>query len=176
MTTVDHATAPLHRIGLPTPVGTLHLIASGRGLRAVLWPDDRAGRVPLPASITDSAEHPVLAAAGEQLTDWFEGGRRHFDLPLDPVGSTFQHAVWDVLAGIGYGRTSTYADVAERIGDRGKARAVGAAIGRNPLSIVVPCHRVVGTGGKLTGFAGGLEIKRRLLDHESGATLPLDPG
>lgn len=163
---------PLVRTTLPTPVGALTLIASDRGLRAVLWPDDRPGRVPLPGAIDDAPAHPLLADASEQLTAWFAGHRRHFDLALDPVGTPFQQSVWAALTAVDFGCTVTYAEVADRIGDRSKARAVGAAVGRNPLSVVVGCHRVVGAAGALTGFAGGLEAKRWLLDHEAG-TSPL---
>lgn len=176
MTTSSPAPEGLARTVVLTPIGELTLIASDRGLRAVLWPDDRPGRVPLPPSVVDGPDHPVLVTARDQLTAWFAGRRRHFDLALDPVGTTFQRTVWEALTKVGYGCTATYAEVAERIGDRGKARAVGAAVGRNPLSIVVGCHRVVGSAGALTGFAGGLEAKRWLLDHESGATLPLRSG
>lgn len=163
----------LFRATLASPVGELVLVASDRGLRAVLWPDHAPGRVPLPDEIADD-DHPVLTAAATQLREWFAGERREFDLPLDPSGTPFQHDVWARLAEIPYGETVTYAELADQLGDRRKARAVGAAVGRNPLSVVVPCHRVVGADGTLTGFAGGLATKRVLLDLESGtATLPL---
>lgn len=165
----------LRRTTLASPVGPLVLVASDRALRAVLWPDERAGRVPLPATIAEDPDHQVLAATADQLTDWFANRRDGFDLPLDPAGTPFQRSVWDVLRTIAHGHTATYAEVAEAIGDRGKARAVGAAVGRNPISIVIPCHRVVGSGGALTGFAGGVTVKRHLLDHESGAGLPFAP-
>lgn len=171
MTTTD-----LRRTTLDSPVGALVLVASDRGLRAILWPDERTGRVPLPDAIPADPEHPVLRAATTQLDAWFVGERTDFDLPLDPEGTEFQRKVWRTLASVPYGRTTTYGAIAEAaVGDRGKARAVGAAIGRNPISIVVPCHRVVGANGSLTGFAGGMDVKRRLLDHESGAALPLGP-
>lgn len=168
-------TTTLARAVVDSPVGPLTLVASDAGLRAVLWADDRTGRVPLPGPVTDDPTHPVLAEAARQLDEWFAGDRQEFDLPLDPVGTDFQRRVWSALRGIGFGGTSTYGAVAEEVtGDRGRARAVGAAIGRNPISIIVPCHRVVGASGALTGFAGGLEVKRRLLAHESGTpTLPL---
>ncbi|CAN5651862.1 MAG: methylated-DNA--[protein]-cysteine S-methyltransferase [Iamia sp.] len=164
----------LHRTTVASPVGRLTLVASDRGLRAVLWPDDRAGRVPLPDQVPEDPDHAVLAEAAAQLDQWFAGDRTAFGLPLDPEGTDFQQQVWRALVTIPHGRTRTYGEVAEAaVGDRGKARAVGAAIGRNPLSIVVPCHRVVGADGSLTGFAGGVSVKRQLLDHESGARLPL---
>jgi methylated-DNA-[protein]-cysteine S-methyltransferase len=119
----------------------------------------------------DDDDHPVAKAGATQLQEWFAGERQVFDLPLDPVGTPFQRRVWDALRDIEFGETATYAEIAEvATGDRGRARAVGAAIGRNPLTIVVPCHRVIGTDGSLTGFAGGLDVKRKLLDHEAGTT------
>jgi methylated-DNA-[protein]-cysteine S-methyltransferase len=105
-------------------------------------------------------------ATAAQLEEYFAGRRQTFDLPLDPVGTSFQRAAWDALRTIDYGSTVSYGEQAARMGDRRKARAVGAANGRNPISIVVPCHRVVGADGALTGFAGGLETKAWLLDHE----------
>ena len=104
--------------------------------------------------------------AVEQLDDYFAGDRQDFDVPLDPVGTEFQRSAWEALRTIGYGSTISYGEQAARMGDRRKARAVGAANGRNPISIIVPCHRVVGANGALTGFAGGVETKAWLLDHE----------
>ena len=166
----------LRRTTYESPVGPIVLVASAAGLRAVLWPDHRSGRVPLPEDIPTVDGDPVLAATETQLAEWFAGRRTSFDLPLDPAGTDFQRRVWTALAAIPHGTTRTYAEVAEEAeGDRGKARAVGTAVGRNPLSIIVPCHRVVGADGSLTGFAGGLDVKRRLLDLEAGrAALPLD--
>jgi methylated-DNA-[protein]-cysteine S-methyltransferase len=150
---------------LDTPVGTLTLVASPTGLRAVLWPDDDPARVRI-GPCADDAAHPVLAAARDQLGEYFAGERRTFDLPLDPVGTPFQRSAWAALESIPFAATISYAEQAERMGDRRKARAVGAANGRNPLSIVVPCHRVVGSTGSLTGFAGGVDAKAWLLEHE----------
>ena len=150
---------------IETPVGTLTLVASEVGLRAVLWPDDDPARVRL-GERTEDATDPVLAAAAVQLDEYFRGERLEFDLPLDPVGTDFQRATWDALRQIPFGTTISYGEQAARMGSRGKARAVGAANGRNPLSIVVPCHRVVASTGSLTGFAGGIETKRWLLAHE----------
>ena len=153
---------------IDSPVRQLRLIASGRGLRAVLWQDHEPERVPLDAApIPERTE--VLDAAATQLEEYFDGGRTAFDLPLDPVGSPFQQDVWAVLRTIPYGETITYGEQARRLGDPSKARAVGAANGRNPLSIIVPCHRVIGANGKLTGFAGGLDTKAWLLAHEHHA-------
>jgi methylated-DNA-[protein]-cysteine S-methyltransferase len=147
----------------PSPIGTFTLVASETGLRAVLWPDD--SRVSLGHAVGDSS-HPVLVAAVEQLGEYFAGRRTGFDVPLDPVGTDFQRAAWSALRTIPYARTVSYGEQAERMGDRRKARAVGAANGRNPISIIVPCHRVIGANGALTGFAGGVEVKAWLLAHE----------
>lgn len=152
---------------MASPVGELTLVASDQGLRAVLWADERVGRVPLPERRRDPA-HAILAEAVRQLTDYFDGRRRTFDLPLDPVGTDFQKSVWTGLNAIPYGETRSYAALAVTIGRPGASRAVGAANGRNPLSIVTPCHRVIGANGTLTGFAGGLAVKQWLLAHERG--------
>ena len=165
---------------LDSPVGVLTLVAGGRGLRAVLWPDEPATRVVLPGTVpmgeapTTSAAARVLVETKRQLQEYFAGSRQRFDLALDPVGTEFQLQVWQVLRVIPYGTTITYGEQASRLGDRNKSRAVGAANGRNPISIIVPCHRVVGSTGALTGFAGGIEAKSWLLRHEQGAaTLPI---
>lgn len=159
---------------LDSPVGALTLAATDAGLRAVLWPIDGT-RVPLGAT-TDDPDHPVLVETSRQLEEYFAGDRTEFDLPLDPVGTPFQQSAWTALRTIPYGETITYGEQARRMGDERKARAVGAANGKNPLSIVVPCHRVVGSDGSLTGFAGGVQTKAWLLAHENvtaGRTLPL---
>jgi methylated-DNA-[protein]-cysteine S-methyltransferase len=159
----------LSRTTMATPVGELTLVASADGLRAVLWPGDRPSRVPIGA--TDGggpAADAVLAATMRELTEYFDGSRAAFGLPLDPVGTRFQQQAWQVLRTIPYGQTITYGEQASRLGRAEKARAVGAANGRNPISIVVPCHRVVGSTGKLTGFAGGIDTKAWLLRHEQG--------
>ena len=154
---------------LDSPVGPLTVVASDAGLRAVLWPADGAGgerqRVPVPGTVEDD-DHPVLVDARRQLAEYFTGERTDFDLPLDPVGTPFQQSAWTALLTIPFGETITYGEQARRMGDGRKARAVGAANGKNPLSIVVPCHRVVGSDGSLTGFAGGVETKAWLLAHE----------
>jgi methylated-DNA-[protein]-cysteine S-methyltransferase len=153
---------------LPTPVGTLTLVASDAGLRAVLWPGDPPdGRVPWPSDTTEDPSHPVLAAASRQLTEYFAGERRVFDVPIDLHGTPFQVKVWRSLATIPYGETTTYGAQARRLGDPRKARAVGAANGKNPVSIILPCHRVIGADGTLTGFGGGLVTKQALLDLEA---------
>lgn len=177
-------THTLRRTTMPTPVGELTLVASGRGLRAVLWPGERelldssAGRVRLGDGRGDDGDaDDILRRAVEQLTEYFAGTRTEFDLPLDPVGTEFQQQAWAVLRTIPYGRTISYGEQAARLGDRNKSRAVGAANGKNPISIIVPCHRVVGSDGTLTGFAAGVHTKAWLLHHEQGVagqgTLPL---
>jgi methylated-DNA-[protein]-cysteine S-methyltransferase len=150
---------------MPSPVGELTLVASGQGLAAILWEDDDPRRVKLQPRVED-AEHPVLVEAARQLGEYFAGERLAFDLPLDFHGTDFQKAVWAQLLAIPFGETRSYAEVARAIGRPTAFRAVGAANGRNPISIVAPCHRVIGTNGTLTGFAGGLEGKALLLELE----------
>ena len=152
---------------MDTPVGPLTIVVSADGVRAILWPDEDPDRG-RPTTIPADADHPVIVATVAQLTEYFDGERQEFDLPLDPIGTDFQQAAWSALRTIPYGTTVSYGEQAARMGDRRKARAVGAANGRNPISIVVPCHRVVGSNGSLTGFAGGLDTKAWLLDHERG--------
>jgi methylated-DNA-[protein]-cysteine S-methyltransferase len=152
---------------IASPVGELRIVAGERGVRAILWGAEDAARI---ASVDDEElvddSTPVLERAVEQLEEYFAGTRRQFDLPLDPVGTPFQQSAWMVLRSIPYGKTISYGQQARQLGDPNKARAVGAANGKNPLSIVVPCHRVIGSGGQLTGFAAGLDVKSWLLDHE----------
>ena len=153
---------------MKSPVGLLKLVASEKGLAAILWPNDDPGRVRL-APLTEHKHHPVLKETERQLDEYFRGRRKHFDLALDFTGTPFQKRVWTALLGIPYGETRTYGQLAEQLGNAKAMRAVGAANGRNPISIVAPCHRVIGATGKLTGFAGGLEAKAYLLNLESGA-------
>jgi methylated-DNA-[protein]-cysteine S-methyltransferase len=160
----------LCRATMSTPVGELTLIASPRGLRAVLWPNELAD----PASVPSAADGDPLAVgilrdATQQLGEYFAGERREFDLPLDPVGTPFQESAWLELRRIPYGQTISYGEQARRLGDPNKSRAVGAANGRNPISIIVPCHRVIGANGSLTGFAAGVDAKAWLLRHEQGS-------
>ncbi len=156
-----------HVTTMDSPVGELRLIASERGLRAILWGAEDAERI-ASIDVADLVEGttPMLDRAVTQLEEYFTGTRREFDLPLDPLGTPFQQSAWMVLRTIPYGRTISYGQQALQLGDTNKARAVGAANGKNPLSIVVPCHRVIGSGGQLTGFAAGLDVKSWLLDHE----------
>lgn len=149
-----------------TPVGVLTLIASDRGLAAILWQDDSPRRVRLDPRV-ENADHPLLLQAEQQLQEYFAGTRQRFDLPLDFAGTEFQRKVWAALVSIPFGETRSYKQIAEQIGHPSAMRAVGAANGRNPVSIIAPCHRVIGANGKLTGFAGGLDIKAFLLSLEA---------
>lgn len=150
---------------IPSPVGALTLVASDAGLAAILWEDDRPGRVKL-GDLEEAPEHPVLAEAERQLQGYFAGERKRFDVPLDFHGTDFQKRVWAALLTIPFGETRSYGEIARQIGRPGASRAVGAANGRNPISIIAPCHRVIGSNGSLTGFAGGLAAKELLLGME----------
>lgn len=152
-----------------SPVGRLRLVAQCGALLAVLWESDPPSRVRLDASMEpcDSRPEPVLIAAKEQLDEYFAGERRQFDLPLELCGTPFQKQVWNSLLTIPFGQTRTYGQLADQIGNPKAVRAVGAANGKNPISIIVPCHRVIGASGKLTGFAGGLDAKKMLLQLEA---------
>jgi methylated-DNA-[protein]-cysteine S-methyltransferase len=167
----------LSRITMPSPIGTLTVVADADALVAIRWDTESDGREreahnpvdrKLGVEIADvrRGDHAVLDRAVEQLTEYFAGRRTEFDLPLHPDGTAFQHEAWDALTRIPFGETITYGEQAAMLGDKNKSRAVGAANGKNPIPIVVPCHRVVGSDGHLTGFAGGLDIKAWLLDHE----------
>ena len=155
----------LARSKMPSPVGELTLIASETGLVAVLWETDDPARVRL-GEVQDQADHPVLVRTAAQLDEYFAGERRAFDLPLDFRGTDFQKSVWAQLLTIPFGETRSYGEIAVALGNPTASRAVGAANGRNPISIIAPCHRVVGASGSLTGFAGGLETKAFLLKLE----------
>jgi methylated-DNA-[protein]-cysteine S-methyltransferase len=149
----------MHTALLPSPVGPLFVELGERGLTR-LYTDRH--RLYADAPPDDGA----FAAVAEQLEAYFAGELKRFDLPLDASGTAFEHRVWAALAEIPYGETATYGELARELGSH--PRAVGSANARNPISIVVPCHRVVGSDGSLTGYAGGLDVKRRLLDHELG--------
>jgi len=150
-----------------SPVGQLKLVARQSKLAAILWENDKPNRVRL-GPLQEDPQHPVLLEAERQLAEYFSGKRNRFDLPLDFNGTEFQKQVWAALLTIPYGQTRSYRDIATQIGRDKAVRAVGAANGRNPISIVAPCHRVVGASGDLTGFAGGLRAKALLLALESG--------
>lgn len=151
---------------IDSPVGALWLVASDKGLCAVLFKGGRGADLLFKGRFEQNDLHPILKTAGQQLAEYFKGIRKAFDVPLDMQGSVFQQKSWRVLQKIPYAKTISYGEQAKRLGDSNKARAVGMANGRNPLSIVVPCHRVVGATGALTGFGGGLKAKQFLLDHE----------
>ena len=148
-----------------TPLGTLFATAVGGALTGLHYEGGRHAPEISRAWVEDRAAAP-LAECARQVAEYLEGKRRAFDLPLAPEGSEFQRRVWIEIARIPYGETVSYAQLARRAGAPGAARAAGAATGRNPLSIIVPCHRVVGTDGSLTGYAGGIERKTRLLEIE----------
>jgi methylated-DNA-[protein]-cysteine S-methyltransferase len=150
-----------------SPVGRLTLVASDEGLAAILFENDRATRVRLNLK-TEKPDHPVLVETERQLQEYFSGQRKTFTLQLDLVGTAFQRRVWNALLTIPFGETRSYGQIARQIGHPGAARAVGAANGRNPVSIVAPCHRVIGSTGALTGFGGGLDVKAHLLAFEGG--------
>jgi methylated-DNA-[protein]-cysteine S-methyltransferase len=162
---------------MPSPVGPLTIGASDDGIRFVLWNDDgrsldRNAAGPgisgnsSGSSGSEERRQAILDEAVRQLDEYFAGARTEFDLPLDPLGTAFQQSAWNQLRTIPYGQTISYAYQARALGDVNKSRAVGAANGKNPIGIIVPCHRVVGSDGSLTGFAGGIESKAWLLDHE----------
>lgn len=159
---------------IESPLGTLRLAATPAGLASISFADETGMPPPGPAWIHDPAS-PVLRRAASQLGEYFAGRLRVFDLPLSPSGTPFQHAVWKAIATVPAGETISYTELARRAGHPGSFRAVGAATGRNPLAIVVPCHRIVGADGSLTGYAGGLARKRALLalEGETHAQLAL---
>ncbi len=151
---------------MASPVGSLKLVANDTALVAVLWENENPKRVRL-AELIEQTHHPILLATQKQLSEYFAGKRQQFDLPLDFEGTEFQQKVWQALLTIPFGETRSYRDIAEQVGNVKAVRAVGAANGKNPISIIAPCHRVVGTNGKLVGFAGGLDNKEILLKLES---------
>lgn len=148
-----------------SPIGPLTLVAHAGVLSGLYFPDHRHGPSPTTFGVADSRP---FAAVVDELTAYFAGELTEFTVPIAPVGSSFQQQVWTLLRRIGYGERISYAELARRIGNPAAIRAVAAANGRNPISIVVPCHRVVGSDGSLTGYAGGLDSKRFLLELEAG--------
>ena len=152
-----------------SPVGALWLCAEDERLVGLYLPDR-------PAPPGPSGRGGVLARAAAQLTEYFAGERRDFDLALAPSGTEFQRAVWHALADIPFGATCSYGDLARAVGRPSASRAVGAANGKNRIAIILPCHRVIGASGELTGYGGGLPMKRWLLDHERGCVQPSLPG
>jgi methylated-DNA-[protein]-cysteine S-methyltransferase len=151
---------------MKSPIGVLKLVGSDHGLAAVLWERDDTLQEQF-GTISAEPRHPVLLQAQQELEEYFSGSRKRFTVKLDFSGTEFQNKVWNALRTIPFGETRSYGDIADQIGSSKAVRAVGAANGRNPIPIIVPCHRVIGADGTLTGFAGGLEIKARLLALES---------
>lgn len=158
-----------------SPLGPLLLAAADGALTHVLLPTGTLAPFEEGASVSPSSENrAVLAQAHAQLSEYFEGRRTHFTVRLSPRGTAFQRSVWSALCEIPHGQTCSYVDIARRLGRPTASRAVGAANGQNPIAIIVPCHRVIGASGALTGYAGGLERKRWLLQHEGAERqLPL---
>jgi methylated-DNA-[protein]-cysteine S-methyltransferase len=155
---------------MDSPVGRLRLVASDEGLAGILWERERPNRVRMNVEAENNG-HSVLVETERQLNEYFGGQRKEFALKLDFVGTAFQREVWNALLTIPFGETRTYGQIARHIGNPSATRAVGAANGRNPISIVAPCHRVIGSTGTLTGFSGGLDAKAYLLTLE-GAYSP----
>ena len=150
-----------------SPIGELLLVADERALLELRLPEAFGGRASGEAAVDARGGAPVLAEAIAQLDGYFAGTRTRFDLGLEPAGTPFQQQVWRALADIAYATTDSYGSVAAQIGNPKASRAVGMANNRNPLPIVLPCHRVIGASGRLVGYGGGLEMKRWLLDHEA---------
>jgi len=175
MPTKPHLYSTTHQ----TPVGDLTLIASDQGLRAILWPKESARRAGIANRPRRGPGHRILKQTAAQLDEYFAGTRRSFDIPLDLEGTRFQVAAWRALASIPFGGTTSYGQQAAALGIPTAARALGAANRANPVCIVLPCHRVIGADGSLTGYGGGLWRKQWLLDHERAhaggrGQLPLD--
>jgi methylated-DNA-[protein]-cysteine S-methyltransferase len=160
---------------IDSPLGKLTLVGREARLAAILWENDKPARVPLGAMQEDEAS-PVLQETERQLAQYFAGERKEFDLELDFSGTDFQKRVWQALLTIPFGETRSYSDIASQLGDVKAVRAVGAANGRNPISIVAPCHRVISASGELTGFAGGLKAKELLLILEGAEARHNKPG
>ncbi|HQV24826.1 MAG TPA: methylated-DNA--[protein]-cysteine S-methyltransferase [Acinetobacter sp.] len=152
---------------MDSPVGALKLVAHDHALVAVMWDNEDHKRVRL-AELVENQQHPMLHQVKQQLQEYFAGQRQQFDLPLDFQGTAFQQQVWQALLQIPYGETRSYKQIAFQLGNEKAVRAVGAANGKNPISIIAPCHRVIGSGGALVGFAGGLDKKQILLSLEQG--------
>lgn len=155
---------PIAHLDIDSPLGQLRIFARGRAIVAMHLPDQPNVR---PLASEPDSQHSSLRTAAAQLEQWFAGRRHSFDLPLAPTGTDFQRSVWAALLAIPYGVTCSYRQLAVELGRPQACRAVGAANGRNPIPIIVPCHRVIGEDGSLTGYAGGLAAKRWLLAHEA---------
>jgi len=159
----------VHYRYLDTPIGRLLLARDDAGLREIRFEGPAEAGPHVPARVGAGPDDNLFEDVVAQLTEYFAGTRRQFELPLAPAGTPFQQRVWAALLDIPYGHTISYGELAARIGQKSASRAVGLANGSNPLPIVIPCHRVIGANGKLTGYGGGLPIKERLLALERGA-------
>ncbi|EHK63733.1 methylated-DNA--[protein]-cysteine S-methyltransferase [Achromobacter arsenitoxydans] len=160
---------PIAYRDMPTPLGEMRLVASPKGLRGAWFLDQDL--LPSADGWTLADDNPILEQARRELDEWFAGRRRTFDVALDPVGTTFQHQVWHALCALDFGALTSYGELARTV-DRPKgAQAVGGAVGRNPIIIIIPCHRVIGADTSLTGFGGGLPRKQALLAHEGNRYL-----
>ena len=149
---------------MTSPLGPLTVLASDNGVHAIAFAGDRTEQAKI--NFPRAEDHPIINAATEQLAMYFDGTLKVFDLPLNLRGTDFQKRVWNLLLEIPFGETRTYGDLARALGNAGASQAVGAANGKNPVAIVVPCHRVIGASGHLTGYAGGMDKKKFLLTHE----------
>ncbi len=147
-----------------SPLGLLTVLASDNGVHAIAFESDQTEQAK--TNLPRAVNHPIIDTAFKQLAMYFNGKLKVFDLPLDPRGTDFQKRVWNLLLEIPFGETRTYGDIARALGNAGASQAVGAANGKNPVAIVVPCHRVIGASGHLTGYAGGMDKKKFLLTHE----------
>lgn len=163
-----------HYLLLDTPIGDLTIVGHESALTGLYMHAHRHQPDPATFGVRQSAAQGVLREAVHQVNEYFYDGRRAFELPLDPVGTPFQQSVWLQLRAIPFGQTRSYGELARELGAPGSSRAVGMANGRNPLSIVVPCHRVIGVNGAMTGFGGGIERKVWLLHHEKEGVLSLE--
>ncbi len=178
----SRASQTILSLSLPTPLGRMYLAATPKGIARIELPGPEAEArmnvwlaLRFPMASRRVGVTPILRKAASQLEAYFTGGLTEFSLPLDLRGTPFQLAVWRAVATIPYNRTSTYGDIARAIGRPRAVRAVGAAQAANPLPIVIPCHRVIGSNGSLTGYGGGLDAKRWLLEHEAQVGGLLDP-
>jgi len=159
----------LYQTAIETPIGMLRLYSDDRAVHKISF---SCTRQEVAVQSPRENARSLLAAASEQLWEYFAGQRQSFDLPLAPMGTDFQQAVWQLIRQIPFGETKTYGELAALLGNPNKARAVGGAANKNPLPLLIPCHRVMGSGGKLTGFAAGLEIKKFLLKLEQPTLFP----
>jgi methylated-DNA-[protein]-cysteine S-methyltransferase len=160
---------PIAYRDMPTPLGEMRLVASPKGLRGAWFTDQEL--LPSAEGWTHTESDPILEQARRELDEWFAGKRRTFDVALDPVGTTFQHKVWHALCALDFGVLTSYGELARTVERPKGAQAVGGAVGRNPIIIIIPCHRVIGADTSLTGFGGGLPRKQALLAHEGNRYL-----